>query len=61
MLEPVFAWITSYLLTGETLSARAAAGAGLILAGILTVELNPFSRRKPAVPTDAPQDAGPAV
>ena len=28
MLEPVFAWITSYLLTGETLSARAAAGAG---------------------------------
>ena len=35
MLEPVFAWITSYLLTGETLSARAAAGAVLILAGIL--------------------------
>ncbi len=26
MLEPVFAWITSYLLTGETLSRRAAAG-----------------------------------
>ena len=41
MLEPVFAWITSYLLTGETLSARAAAGAALILAGILTVELRP--------------------
>jgi drug/metabolite transporter (DMT)-like permease len=39
MLEPVFAWITSYLLTGETLSARAAAGAGLILAGILAVEV----------------------
>lgn len=39
MLEPVFAWMTSYLLTGETLSARAAAGAGLILAGILVVEL----------------------
>ena len=39
MLEPVFAWITSYLLTGETLSARAAAGAALILAGILVVEL----------------------
>jgi drug/metabolite transporter (DMT)-like permease len=39
MLEPVFAWITSYLLTGETLSARAAAGAGLILAGILVVEV----------------------
>lgn len=42
MLEPVFAWITSYLLTGETLSRRAAAGAGLILAGILLVELKPF-------------------
>jgi drug/metabolite transporter (DMT)-like permease len=41
MLEPVFAWITSYLLTGETLSGRAAAGAGLILAGILAVELKP--------------------
>jgi len=39
MLEPVFAWITSYLLTGETLSTRAAAGAGLILAGILVVEV----------------------
>ena len=45
MLEPVFAWITSYLLTGETLSARAAAGAGLILAGILAVEVKPFQRR----------------
>jgi drug/metabolite transporter (DMT)-like permease len=44
MLEPVFAWITSYLLTGETLSARAAAGAGLILAGILVVELKPSRR-----------------
>jgi drug/metabolite transporter (DMT)-like permease len=38
----VFAWITSYLLTGETLSAQAAAGAGLILAGILAVELKLF-------------------
>jgi drug/metabolite transporter (DMT)-like permease len=40
-LEPVFAWITSYLLTGETLSPRAAGGAGLILAGVLAVELKP--------------------
>ena len=39
MLEPVFAWITSYLLTGETLSPRGALGAALILAGILMVEL----------------------
>jgi drug/metabolite transporter (DMT)-like permease len=44
MLEPVFAWITSYVLTGETLSGRAAAGAGLILAGILAVELKPFQQ-----------------
>ena len=42
-LEPVFAWATSFLLTGEVLSARAALGAGLILAGILLVELKPFS------------------
>jgi len=41
MLEPVFAWITSYLLTGETLSPRAAAGAALILMGVLAVELKP--------------------
>ncbi len=45
MLEPVFAWITSYLLTGETLSRRAAAGATLILAGILMVELKPSHAR----------------
>jgi drug/metabolite transporter (DMT)-like permease len=41
MLEPVFAWVTSYILTGETLSRRGAAGAALILAGILLVELKP--------------------
>ena len=45
MLEPVFAWITSYVLTGETLSARAALGASLILAGILAVELKPLPAR----------------
>ena len=42
MLEPVFAWITSYLLTGETLSGRGAMGAALILAGVLIVEVKPF-------------------
>jgi drug/metabolite transporter (DMT)-like permease len=46
MLEPVFAWITSYVLTGETLSSRAAAGASLILAGILMVELKPSQPRQ---------------
>ena len=33
-LEPVFAWITSFLLVGEGLSGRAAAGAVLILSGV---------------------------
>jgi len=41
-LEPVFAGITSWLILGEILSGRAAAGAALILAGILLVELKPF-------------------
>ncbi len=41
-LEPVFAWATSFLVAGEVLSPRAAAGAVLILAGILTVELKPM-------------------
>src|ERR1019366_2933643 len=34
MLEPVFAWITSYFLMGEGLSVRAGAGAALILGGV---------------------------
>lgn len=41
-LEPVFAWITAWLLAGEVLSGRAVAGALLILAGILFVELKPI-------------------
>lgn len=38
-LEPVFAWINSYLLLGERLSARSTFGAALILAGIASTEL----------------------
>ena len=38
-LEPVFAWIASYLATGETLSLRASLGAVMIVFGILIVEL----------------------
>lgn len=38
-LEPVFAWIFSWILTGELLSRRATLGAVLILSGILSVEL----------------------
>jgi drug/metabolite transporter (DMT)-like permease len=45
-LEPVFAWVTSYLVAGEVLSRRATVGAGLILAGILVVELKPIGRRR---------------
>ncbi len=44
-LEPVFAWATSFVLTNEVLSRRAAMGALLILAGILLVELKPIGRR----------------
>jgi drug/metabolite transporter (DMT)-like permease len=46
-LEPVFAWITSFLFTGERLGVRPASGALLILAGIAITELVP----QPHVPT----------
>ena len=41
-LEPVVAWITSYVIAGETLSGRAAAGAALILGGVVLVEVKPL-------------------
>lgn len=44
-LEPVFAWMTSYFLVGEGLSGRAAAGAALILGGVILVELKPLDER----------------
>ncbi|MCL4781929.1 MAG: DMT family transporter [Bryobacterales bacterium] len=37
-LEPVFAWVTSFLVIGERLSANGMFGAALILAGIFLVE-----------------------
>jgi drug/metabolite transporter (DMT)-like permease len=40
-LEPVFAWLASYVVLGEVLGARGAWGAGLILAGIILAELKP--------------------
>jgi drug/metabolite transporter (DMT)-like permease len=40
-LEPVFAWVTSHLFAGERFSLSGAFGAGLILSGILLVELKP--------------------
>jgi drug/metabolite transporter (DMT)-like permease len=38
-LEPVVAWAVSYAFAGEILSNRGKAGAGLIMAGVLLVEL----------------------
>lgn len=46
-LEPVFAWITSYVVMGERLGMVAATGAGLILSGIALTELVP----QPHLPT----------
>jgi drug/metabolite transporter (DMT)-like permease len=46
-MEPVFAWITSFLVTGERLGLRPAIGALLILIGIGITELIP----QPHVPT----------
>lgn len=43
MLEPVVAWMTSYILAGEGLSRQGAAGAALILGGVLLVELKPVN------------------
>jgi len=40
-LEPVFAWLTSFLFYGERLARRGATGALLILAGIALTELFP--------------------
>ena len=46
MLEPVVAWVTSYVLVGEGLAGRAAAGAALILGGVMLVELKPLGSRQ---------------
>jgi drug/metabolite transporter (DMT)-like permease len=47
-LEPISAMVTSYLAEGEVLTARAASGAALVLAGVLAVQW------KPRVPVTAP-------
>jgi drug/metabolite transporter (DMT)-like permease len=38
-LEPVVAWLTSWILTGEALANRGKVGAGLILAGVVLGEV----------------------
>lgn len=62
MLEPVFAWVTSFVVAGEGLAGRAAAGAALILGGVLLAEMKPWnSRQHPLILGDLPQayrDAG---
>lgn len=40
-LEPVFAGLTAWVVAGEAWTARSLAGAGLILAGIVLVEVKP--------------------
>jgi drug/metabolite transporter (DMT)-like permease len=46
MLEPVIAWVTSFVVAGEGLSGRAAAGAALILGGVVLVEVKPLNARQ---------------
>jgi drug/metabolite transporter (DMT)-like permease len=58
-LEPVFAWLTSWLVLGERLGPRSAAGALSILAGIVLTELLP-SRIQPTAHESAPV-TGPSV
>jgi drug/metabolite transporter (DMT)-like permease len=41
-LEPVFAWLISYWALGEGLTGRGAAGAALILSGVVLVEVKPM-------------------
>lgn len=55
--EPVFAWLTSYVAAGETLSGRGVAGALLILAGILLAELK--SSRRDETPKKEPLTQSP--
>lgn len=46
-LEPVFAWLTAFVVLHESLQLRRAFGAGLVLLGILAAELLPRWRRVP--------------
>jgi drug/metabolite transporter (DMT)-like permease len=48
-LEPVFAWLTSYVFEHEVLTGQVLSGAGCILAGILLVELKPLQRANASI------------
>jgi drug/metabolite transporter (DMT)-like permease len=52
-LEPVFAWLTSFVFLGERLGLRSSLGALLILAGIALSELLP-QRIQPTAHETAP-------
>ena len=56
-LEPVFAWLTSFVFLGERLGVRSSLGALLILAGIGVTELIP-SRIQPTAHETAPVNEG---
>jgi len=49
-LEPVFAWLISFLFLGERLGSRSVTGALLIFAGILVTELLPVADPVPTYP-----------
>ncbi len=59
-LEPVFAWLTSFLYMKERLGVRAGAGALLILAGVLVSELLGQIAQPDLEPGKAPGQAGSA-
>jgi drug/metabolite transporter (DMT)-like permease len=56
-LEPVFAWLTSFLYLKERLGVRAGAGALLILGGVLVSELLGRVSRPDLEPAESPQEA----
>ncbi len=57
-LEPVFAWLTSFLYLNERLGGRAATGALLILGGVLVSELLGQVAQPDVELAGAPQRAG---
>jgi drug/metabolite transporter (DMT)-like permease len=50
-LEPLIAWLTSYLVMGEKMSARGKVGAVMILAGIFVVEFRRVEFKSVTIPT----------
>jgi drug/metabolite transporter (DMT)-like permease len=56
-MEPLFAWLASYIAAGEVLTGRAVAGAALILAGVVFAELKPVASLSHKGPTKVPGSA----